>query len=234
MKKLISLLLIAATLTACTTNHAPVPEKTSNTSTPSERPQGDEVRLIVIADRSVSFVRKYAHPDPELFKPLVDKISANSTIDFRYGCVFDNSDVEFSRFYQLYVKPVIASKKSANPWLSSESKPKDTPQDFKWYDFASQVQKQLSLTPSGSSDISSAINHALTSFQEESKGNTRKILLVCTDFQDSYKNIPPMPSGIEVISVGVLPDAPIEQILHTSIKRFENLDAAIEYLSSTF
>jgi hypothetical protein len=195
-----------------------------------------EVRICLIADRSLSFIKKY-YPDPALCKLLCDSISAHATLDFRYGCVFSNSDVELNRYYVPYTPPIIEDK-NANPWLKNgEQKTNPSLSPHLWDEFTKSVQQKLALPASNTSDICGAVNHAITALQEANTkpdSSSRKILILITDFADSHKKIPPIPPGIEVLSVGVLPDVPIEQLLHTSVKRFESLQGALSYLQSTF
>jgi hypothetical protein len=224
-------------ITACNMQPAPPVKKIDKPTVANDVAKGDEVRLVVIMDKTNSYVRKYSYPDPELFKPLCDKITTKATLDFRYGCVLSNSDIEFKRYYKIKVETDTTTT-DANPWLASQRKIKEAPADH-WSGFSSSVKQMLDIPPAPSSDVASALLHAVVSLGEENKcqgrSNVRKVLLVCTDFEDSYKsNIPTIPSDIEVISIGILPDTPLEQMLHTPVKRFENLNAAIEYLSSTF
>jgi len=219
---------------------SPTDEKTASDKGEIKNNYG-HVKLNVVVDRSTSYVRSYAFPDPELFKPLSDKISQTATLDFRYGCVFSNSNIQFDRYYVPYVNAGSRTD-NANPWLQ-EAKPKTvSTKQTDWNDFAERVRSKISLPSTKRSDVSSAINHAIVSLSEKQyAGNTdnvpkpRKILLLCTDFKDSFKKtLPTIPAGIEVICVGVLPNVSIEQVLHCKVHQFENLDAAIEYLLSTF
>lgn len=198
--------------------------------------QNKTTQIVFIADRSRSFVKKYDHPSPELFKPLCDKIvSSGCTLDFRYGCIFSSSDQVLDRYYVPYT-PEEKSQGSSNPWLASETKKKKAtaPPANTWGNFATAVNEKLALPPSNGSDINSAIGHALLSFQEGKA--TRKILFLCTDGEDSRGQLPSIGSDIEVITVGLLEENHLEHALNTNnVKHFENIHSAIEYLySQTF
>jgi hypothetical protein len=221
------MLLVLLTCSRCT-----LPTDKASILPPNMR----EVRICLIADRSLSFIKKY-YLDPAICKPLCDTIITKATLDFRYGCVFANSDVELTRYYVPYTPPIIEDI-NANPWLKNgEQKAKPSPSPHLWDDFTIAVQQKLALPASTTSDICGAINHAITALQEANTkpdSSSRKILILITDFADSHKKIPPIPPGIEVLSVGVLPDVPIEQLLHTPVKRFESLQGALSYLQTTF
>lgn len=231
MKKHIVLLALNMLTLSCgieTTQHPGAAHQTTTT-------QNKTVQIVFIADRSKSFVTHYSHPAPELFHPLCDKIiNSGSTLDFRIGFVFSNSDNVLDRYYVPYV-PEEAAKSGGNPWLETQKKKAVAKQPTaSWSDFAAAVNSKLAIPPTNSSDIASAIGHALLTFQEGKA--TRKILVLCTDGEDSRGQLPSVAQDIEVITVGLLPDNQIEQALNTTnMRKFENLHSAIDYLySQTF
>lgn len=189
-------------------------------------------RLIFLADRSKSFVRQYTHPDPALFKPLCDKVcGAGYTLDFRYGLIREYSDVVFDRYFVPFV-PKSTTGETSNPWLATENAPEPKQHVPDWNGFAESVNAKLAVSPSNASDVANAISRAVVSCQEEGE-NVRCVLFLCTDGADTYRQLPTVPQNIEIITVGISPDNRIEQALNTSnIKRFENLQAAIDYLIS--
>lgn len=191
----------------------------------------DTVRFLFIADHSLSFFKRYTFPDPSLFKYLCIKVSEKGTIDFRYGIVGSNSDVPFDRYYLPYKEKV-----NKNPWLSQGNQAQGS-QDQSWDDFEATVRGKLNAPASRYSDISSTIKHSIACFQERTAGvdnsKVRKVLLLCTDYKDSFSDIPALPPDIEVIAVSILPTATIEHILHTKVQRFENLQAAIDFISQS-
>jgi nitric oxide reductase activation protein len=81
------------------------------------------------------------------------------------------------------------------------------------------------------------LKRALLVFNEQTeRPQTRKILIVCSDFKDSFQELPSIPSDVEIITIGVLPDDnSVEKKLHTEkIEKFENVNSAIQYIFSTF
>lgn len=220
MKYVILILILTASLCAC------VFENPKQVRTEVVAPQDEIVKLVVLADRSGSFVEKYELPRAELFKPLCDRICKSATLDFRYGCITAHSDIVLHRYYVPFVEQ---KKHATNPWLTSEKKaPATEPSD--WNEFAASVNAKLALPPSQRSDVANALKRAIACFQESD--DTRNILVLCTDGKDTYGGLPAVPHDIEIIAVGILPDNHIEQALQTTnIKRFESLQSAIEYLS---
>lgn len=212
-----------------------VDTKNTNTGNPSTVSQKKEaLQLIFLADRSHSFVSAYAYANPALFKPLCNHISKSHTLSFYYGCITDNSNTVFARYFVPY-NPV-QGQESSNPWLD-KTEPDNTvvASDTNWNVFVSDVSDRLSYPPSKSSDVVNALNRALLVFSEEEINTTKKILLVCSDFKDTHTNtFPVIPQDIEIIVVGVLPNNQIEKKLHHKVKRFENLGSAINYISSLF
>jgi hypothetical protein len=215
-------------------------------------------RLIVIADRSGSFVKSVQEPTPELFKPLIEKITAHgAALDFRFGSIGADSHVELTR----YLAPAANNEtpEQSNPWLQGAEESNSTKPlpDSDWDVFARAVSQKLRQPPAQASDVASALHHAVLSFQE-SEGATsleisspnsegakaavpsaptapRKILLVLSDFKDTYhKELPHIPSDVEVIAVGVLSGSSLESKLGVKVRHFESLTAAIEFIASTF
>lgn len=237
---MIILLVLVASLMAC---NPPVEtqepqQQVQQVTPPAPTEQPQTVRLVFIADRSGSFIKQYTHPDPALFKPLCDKIhNAAMTVDFRYGVITEYSDIVFDRYYVPYVVKEVKAvnqQETDNPWLASEdtTTPIEAPtqQPADWNSFAANVNAKLAGSPSNASDVASAISRAILFFQEQG-GNTRNILFLCTDGADTYRQLPNVPTGVEIVTVGITADNHIEQALNTSnIKRFENLQAAIDYL----
>lgn len=233
---IILLLVVVASLMACNPP-APTQEQQQHTAqtTPAQTSQASQtVRLIFLADRSGSFIKQYTHPDPSLFKPLCDKIcGSGNTLDFRYGVIREYSDIVFDRYFVPFI-PKTTTQEAANPWLASEGGPPEPPKQSAtdWNSFAENVNSKLAASPSQASDVANAISRAVVSCQEQGE-NVRSILFLCTDGADTYRQLPTIPQSIEVITVGISPDNRIEQTLNTSnIKRFENLQAAIDYLIS--
>ncbi|HEY1032902.1 MAG TPA: hypothetical protein VGD89_14090 [Flavipsychrobacter sp.] len=203
-------------------------ETTAQTAAPAKH---DVVQVVFIADRSKSFITKYAYPDPSLFKPLVEKISQTSTLDFRYGIIKDYSDVTFDRYYKPFVP--VAEQDNTNPWMEQE-KAAPAAKATDWNEFVLSVTAKLTAPASNESDVASAIGHAVTILQEHSgKQRIHKVLILCTDGLDSHRQLPTVPADIEVLAIGILPDNQIEQVLHTSnVKRFESLHATLDFLTS--
>lgn len=232
---IILLLVLVASLMACNPP-APTEEQQQQTvqTAPTQTPQTSQtVRLVFLADRSGSFVRQYTHPDPALFKPLCDKIcGSGNTLDFRYGVIREYSDIVFDRYFVPFI-PKTTPQEASNPWLATENAPEPPKQQATdWNSFAEAVNAKLAASPSNASDVANAISRAVVSCQEQGD-NARSILFLCTDGVDTYRQLPTVPQSIEIITVGISPDNRIEQALNTSnLKRFENLQAAIDYLIS--
>lgn len=209
--------------------------KNTNTGHPKAvSPKKEAVQLIFLSDRSQSFVSEYVYPNPGLFKPLCDHIGKSRTLSFYYGCITDNSNTVFARYFVPYSSAT--DQENSNPWLDKgETANTVMASDTNWNVFASDVSDRLSYAPSKSSDVVNALNRALLVFSEEEINITKKILLVCSDFKDTRTNtFPTIPQDIEIIVVGVLPNNQIEKKLHHKVKRFENLGSAINYISSLF
>lgn len=240
MKNSIILLLIVVTSLIACNPPAPTEQQkqqqplTAQTAPAETSKTSQTVRLIFLADRSGSFIKQYTHPDPALFKPLCDKIcSKGNTLDFRYGVIREYSDIVFDRYFVPFT-PKTVEQESSNPWLASEGGTPEPPKQkaTDWNSFAENVNSKLAASPSQASDVANAISRAVVSCQEQGE-NVRSILFLCTDGADTYRQLPTIPQSIEVITVGISPDNRIEQTLNTSnIKRFENLQAAIDYLIS--
>lgn len=208
--------------------------QTAQTTTTGTDTTDRSVMLIVIADRSKSY-EFGTIPEPTLFKSLIDKLSQSTTVDVRYGVIRDFSNTTFDRYFKPYVSPVTTEE--GNPWMDKKEGPVPAPaqRGDNWNQFVSSVQAKLSAPPSKASDIVSAIRHALVAFSENHSSHTRKILFLCTDYMDSFSELPAIPGDVEIISVGVLPAGQsVSDILHYngSVRTFENQNAAIDYLLS--
>lgn len=207
-------------------------DQTTQTVTTGTDTTDRSVMLIVIADRSKSY-EFGTIPEPTLFKSLIDKVSQSGTLDFRYGVIRDFSNSTFDRYFKPYVAEVTTDE--ANPWMDKKEVQAPIQRGSDWNQFVSSVQAKLSAPPSKASDIVSAIRHALVAFSENHSSHTRKILFLCTDYMDSFSELPSIPSDIEIISVGVLPAGQsVSDILHYNgtVRTFENQNAAIDYLLS--
>lgn len=233
---IILLLIVVASLMACNPpveTQEPQHQEQQVVQAETTKQTSQTVRLVFLADRSGSFVRQYTHPDPALFKPLCDKIcSQGNTLDFRYGVIREYSDIVFDRYFVPFI-PKTTTQEASNPWLATESAPEPPKQQAtEWNSFAETVNAKLASSPSNASDVANAISRAVVSCQEQGD-NVRSILFLCTDGADTYRQLPTVPQSIEIITVGISPDNRIEQALNTSnLKRFENLQAAIDYLIS--
>jgi PBP1b-binding outer membrane lipoprotein LpoB len=187
--------------------------------------------VVIVTDNSTSFVRHSPRVSGTMLKPLCEKIVKSGNIDMRIGRDIANSHIEFLRFTK---KRVTAESDNSNPWLDTGSELKDTVPQNNWEFFASSLEEQANRKPVKRSDIGGMLSHSLLIFQEY-QHNTRKILLISTDYKNNGLPIPAIDPGIEIISVGTLPDVLIEKILHThNIKRFESMQTAIEYILSTY
>lgn len=205
-----------------------------------EPPQPDTtaktVILIVLADITQSNVENSV-PDPTLFEPVCTKITKTCTLDHRYGLIRDYSNTTLDRYYAPFVPQILATEK--NVWEQTGEQPAPVTQPSNkgadWNQFISNVHARLSAPPSKASDIGSAIRHALVAFNENHNSGTRKILFLCTDYEDSYGNLPSIPSDVEVISVGMLRSGKsVNDLLqyNGTVHSFENVHAAIQYLYS--
>lgn len=244
MKHLLMLVIAIAMLTAqaCVTETENKSQTTTATHTQVVEKTVPNIEVgttqfFAVVDHSVSAM-EYNLPDPTLFKELCDKISKTCTLDFRYGVIRDNSNTTLDRYYVLYIPPA-PKQKEVNPWEAGEEVIQEPepqkPTGTDWHQFVASVQAKLSAPPSKSSDIGSAIRHALVAFNENQDSHTRKILFLSTDFEDSYGNLPAIPSDIELITVGVLPPGKsVSDLLqyNGTVRTFENPNAAINYLLS--
>lgn len=242
MKKLTIRVFALAILTAqaCVTETGKqIPTETNTQVVEKDVPKIEvgTIQTFVVVDNSISAMG-YNLPDPVLFKEFCDKVSKTCTLDFRYGVIRDNSNTTLDRYYVPYVPPA-PKQKEVNAWEAVEEVIRE-PEPRKqvgadWHQFVASVQEKLSAPPSKSSDIGSAIRHALVAFNENQNSQTRKILFLSTDFEDTYGNLPAIPSDIELITVGVLPPGKsVSDLLqyNGTVRSFENIHAAIQYLLS--
>lgn len=193
-------------------------------------------QVVFIGDRSLSFINKYELPSANLFKPLCDKANtySDAVFDFRYGLIFDNSDILFEQ-YHFQPQELLTStekKEKKNVWVESskskENKSKySPPPNTDWNEFEQAIQRRLAKSPSRKSDIAFAIDRSIVSFREHPNG--KKILILATDFDDSYSTIPTIDDNdIQIYVVGLVnPKVPVATILHHPVKQFESLNAAL-------
>ena len=186
--------------------------------------------LVIITDNSLSYASRCPKITGQILKQVCDKIIQTSNIDIRVGLVTADSNIEFARFTQS--KSV--SQSNPNPWIESgREKPTTEPQND-WQIFSNALAENAKQKPSKGSDIGGALSHALLIFQEY-PAKCRKILVIATDYENNGMSIPPIDSTIEVISIGKLPNIPIEKTLQTqNIKRVESLATALQFISSTY
>jgi hypothetical protein len=218
-KAIVILMLISISLQGCIEN----PEATK-----TRKPKHETVQIVFYGDLTKSFYNKYTTPCPYMFKPLCAQISESYTLDFRYGVITD-CDAPLIRYYVPYVEK---DPNASNPWMQNEhgSKRDDTSD---WNRFSCAATTLLSKEPTDNSDCASAINRAAICFQEYDS-TARKILLLCTDLEDSYEPIPHVAQDVEVYTVALPLSVPVEQILNTkNVKRFESLEAALDFLSKS-
>lgn len=202
------------------------------TTTKAEQ-HNKSVKIIFIGDRSASVLnaKEFCDPNPALFKPLCDHINILYTIDFRYGCITDQSNISFIRYYAPC--PEHPSEDAGNPWLDKK-KADAPPADNDWNAFETEVNKRLASKPSQQSDIVTILQRSLLAFGE-SNSETRKILILQSDCDDTFKkDFPTIPQDIEVVVIGVLPDKPLEKQFNTKVARFENLNACLNSIYSSF
>jgi hypothetical protein len=153
-------------------------------------------------------------------------------VDLRIGIISADSHIEFLRYIQSQQS---TNKDNTNPWMTvGKEQPEADPQ-HDWNSFAISLQKLNGQPPSRRSDIGGALEHALLIFREPHP-STRKILLLATDYKNnSATPICAVDTDIEVISVGALPNVPVEKLLHThNVRRCESIATAIEIISSSF
>jgi hypothetical protein len=197
-----------------------------NNNNTAEKFQHENTVLVIITDNSKSFVQRCPKITGQVLKPLCDKVSQRSNLDIRVGRVLANSDTEFLR----YVKRKEATTEN-NPWLETETV--ETPLQRDWQVFANALALQGNQKPTLRSDIGGALSHALLVFQEY-PATTRKILILATDYKNNGQPVPKVDSTIEVLSIGALPNVPVENVLHTpNVRRFETLQTTTEYILST-
>lgn len=195
------------------------------------QPQFENTVLVIVTDNSISFARHAPKITGDLLKPLCDKISTTGNLDVRVGQVITNSDTQFLRYSQQKSK---VQEESSNPWIDAgHEEPEKEPQS-QWEVFTTSLSQQTSQKPAPKSDIGGALAHALLIFQEY-PSNTRKILCIATDYKNNGLPIPSISPNIEVINIGALSNVPIEKILNTqNVKRFESVQTAFEFISSTY
>jgi hypothetical protein len=221
MQKIIILLFVLTGFISCIQN----PETLKN-----RKPKCETVQLVFIADRSKSFAGRYTTPNSWLFSPTCEKASNHYTVDFRYGFITDSSNRPLLRYY---CPLEVEDPKANNPWLGSETEPLLS-EATHWDDFAEAIDTKLLESPTDHSDITSTLNRAIVSFQEYDSSTTRKILILCTDLEDSYTQLPHLQSDIEVYTVGLLPTVQVEKILNTkNVRRYESLESALSAISKT-
>jgi|GEM_PF-3977282 len=223
MKQLIKtiMVLLIAALCSC----QPTGQNTkSTTSQPYNK-----VMLVIIIDNSGSFANRYKKLTPEELKPLVDKISNSCAFDLRVGIISSDSHTEFIRYA---AERSQSNEATQNPWMTTGEG--NTSGKNNWNEFSAAMQHLMSEAPSKRSDIGGALSHALLIFNE-AKTPVRKILLLATDYKNNVHPIPAIHKDIEVISIGALPDIPIEKKLQTeNVHRFESFTTAIDFISSSF
>jgi len=185
--------------------------------------------LVIVLDNSASYVRRCPKVNAPMLKPLCTRITKTSSIDIRIGRVTANSDTEFLRYSQ---QKIIEQTQDNNPWLNAGNETQTNEAEAQWHVFAAQLEQITK--PAKQSDIGGCLSHSLLIFQEYPHGS-RKILLLATDYKNNGLPMPAIDPDIEVMNIGALPNIPIEKLLHTqNVKRFESLQTAIEFISSTF
>jgi len=223
MKKTLLIVALCATFCAC---NIPSQHETDATIHPT-------VEIIFTGDRTISYIKAYPYPDPAEFLPLLDTMAKSANVQFSYGVITAGSENYFR-----FKLPYSGGVESKNPWLANGH---PTNRKAAWDTFANQVRQKLNAPPAPRSNIAASIYHALTIFQEgagstSSKNSAiRKIYIISTDFEDNISHdIPHVPLDIEIYAIGVLPRVPIEKLLNTTrVKRFETLQAALDYLASS-
>lgn len=187
-----------------------------------------KIMLVVLTDNSGSFVNRYTKLTPQQLKAFVDRVVKNNAIDVRIGNITSDSHTEFIRFTAAQNQ---ASDAAQNPWMSVGHEGENADKND-WEGFATSMTALMNEAPSKKSDIGGGLSHALLVFQE-AKTASRKILLIATDYKNNVHPIPAIDKDIEVISIGALPNVPIEKKLQTdNVKRFESYATALEFISS--
>lgn len=199
---------------------------------PVSRKAYQNVLLVIIPDDSKSFVNRCPKITPAQLKPLCDKMAGYCNIDIRTGIISADSHTEFLRYIQSQQS---TDKDNTNPWMTVGKEQPEADLQHDWNIFAASLKELNAKPPSRRSDIGGALEHALLIFREPHP-STRKILLLATDYKNnSATPICAVDTDIEVISVGALPNVPVEKLLHTpNVRRCESMATAIETISSSF
>lgn len=187
---------------------------------PTKQATPANTKIVILMDNSKSFINRYTKADTVLLKQLVEKIRTSASVSIHVGLITHDSDVEFIR----YSTPIKETANN-NPWISTGETSRTTKDE--WTVFANAYQKMCTAPPASQSDIGGGIAHSLL-ILNESKLQSRKILIVASDFKNNGKPYPIVDNDIEVFTIGSV-NAPISKLLKTdNIRSFESFPSCFQ------